>query len=89
MLKTKTVDKDEIVLALCCKAGINRLVGLGAIATQSLEQEGFEVHNVWLSKSEMIHRRICMDCDFCKTGSDAKLDNKLALELAVRMWRSI
>ena len=89
MLKTKTVDKDEIAMAFCCKSGINRSLGLSAIATHILEQEGFEVHNVWLSKFEMTHRRICMGCDFCKTGSDANLDKKLAFELAVSLWRSI
>ena len=89
MLKRKTVGKDEVVIALCCKAGINRSVGLAAIVSHILETEGFEVQIVRLSKAQMTHRNICMDFNFCKTGSEAKLEKKLALAKAVGLWRSL
>ena len=89
MLNMKTVGTDEIVIALCCRAGINRSVGLAAIVIHVLEQEGFEVQNVWLSKAQMTHRNIRMDCNFCKTGSEAKLEKKLAPARAVGLWRSL
>ena len=89
MLNTTTVDNDEIALALCCKAGINRSVGFCAIFAFILDREGFEVHKVWLSQSVMTHRRICMDCNFCKTGSEDKHEKMRAFEDAVRLWRSI
>ena len=89
MLKTKTIDKDELASAFCCKVGINGSVGLSAIGTHILEQEGFEVHDVWLSKAQMTQRKFCMGCNFCKTGSEAKLEKKLAFEMAAGLWRSV
>ena len=87
ILRAMYLEGDEMVIALCCKHGHNRSVGLGAIVTYILEQEGYSVHKVWLSQSVMTHRQICLEC--CKTDSEAKCCFLRAFKDAVRLWRSI
>ena len=87
MLKAKYVEGDEMVIALCCKAGHNRSVGLGALVTYIFEQEGYSVLKLWLSESVMNHKQLCIEC--CKTDSEAKCCKLCAFEDAVRLLRSI
>ena len=80
-------DEDELVIALCCKAGINRSVGLCAIVAHILEAEGHRVTKAWLSEDEMEHRGICMNCVDCKSGHHANGNKRRALRNAVAMYR--
>jgi len=81
--------QDELVIALACKAGVNRSVGMCSIVAHILEAEGHKVSKVWLSKHIMRQRELCTDCVFCRDGYSAHYNKHRALEAAAAMYRQI
>lgn len=81
--------QDELVIALACKAGVNRSVGMCSIVAHILEQQGHKVTKIWLSKHIMRQREICTDCAFCRDGYSAVYKKFRALEAAAAMYRQI
>ena len=79
--------EDELVIALCCRAGINRSIGLCAIVAHILEAEGHKVSKAWLSQDEMQDRGICMNCVCCKSGEQAMKNKIRAFDYAVAVYR--
>ena len=81
--------QDELVIALVCKRGLHRSVGMCSIVAHILEAEGHKVSKAWLSEHIMQQREICTDCSYCRDGYSAVHKKCRALEAAVAMYRQI
>ena len=79
------------MLALFCKAGMNRSIACGRIASHVFSRLGYNVQNViWLAWPKIERRLKCTgNCSNCRLGVYQSPVKTAALERAFRLWNRL
>ena len=78
-------SKEEVKLAIVCKAGVNRSVACSEIVGGVISMLGYDVEAVHLAKGTWQYKKVCSTCDDCTGKKNTHVKDKI-IRKAFRVW---